>query len=129
MSYQVALRKSTNSYAIALGANVLALAKQRAAAASLLKKLAQQQTKDGKVSGATMSIVGSGGEALQIETTALAALAWMRDSVFAANVEKAIQYLAASCKAGRYGSTQSTVLALRAIVTYDKKRARPKNPG
>ena len=39
------------------------------------------------------------------------------------------QFLADYCKAGRYGSTQATVLALRAIVTYDKLRARPKAPG
>ena len=42
-----------------------------------------------------------------------------------ANVELAIHYLADSCKGGRYGSTQSTVLALRAIIAYDKARAHP----
>ena len=40
-------------------------------------------------------------------------------------VEKGIRYLSEACKAGRYGSTQSTVLALRAIVAYDKARAKP----
>ena len=34
-----------------------------------------------------------------------------------------------SCQDGRYGSTQSTVLALRAIVAYDRAHARPKAPG
>jgi alpha-2-macroglobulin-like protein len=37
--------------------------------------------------------------------------------------------LAEVCKAGRFGSTQSTILALRAIVAYDQSRARPKAPG
>jgi hypothetical protein len=76
-----------------------------------------------------MSIVGSGGESLTIETTSLAVLAWLKNPRYAANVEKSIKYLAESCKAGRYGSTQSTVLALRAIIAYDQSRARPKAPG
>ena len=48
---------------------------------------------------------------------------------YAANVEKGIRYLAEQCKAGRFGSTQSTVLALQAIVAYDQARAKPKAPG
>src|SRR5260221_203552 len=39
-----------------------------------------------------------------------------------------MKYLADSCQAGRYGSTQSTVLALHPIVAYDKQRAHPKAP-
>jgi hypothetical protein len=81
------------------------------------------------VDGATTSVVGSGGEALQIETTALATLAWLRDENFAGNVEKSMKWLCETCKAGRFGSTQSTILALRAIVTYDKLRSHPKAPG
>ena len=37
--------------------------------------------------------------------------------------------MAESCKGGRFGSTQSTVLALKAIVANDKALARPKAPG
>jgi len=73
--------------------------------------------------------VGSGGDALAIETTALATLAWLRDPTFGGAVERSMKYLADSSQDGRYGSTQSTVLALRAIVAYDKQRARPKAPG
>jgi hypothetical protein len=40
-----------------------------------------------------------------------------------------MKFLADSSKGGRYGSTQSTVLALRAVVAYDKAHARPKAPG
>jgi len=43
--------------------------------------------------------------------------------------DKAIRYLAESCKAGRYGSTQSTILALKAIIANDKAMAHPKSPG
>jgi uncharacterized protein YfaS (alpha-2-macroglobulin family) len=124
-----AASESKNSYAVALGANVAAMGGDMAAAKKLMERLAAAQDKAGCVQGATTSIVGSGGEALQIETTSLAVLAWLRDSAFAGNVEGGIRWLADSCKAGRFGSTQSTVLALRAILEYDKARSTPKAPG
>lgn len=124
-----AAAKSQNSYVLALAANVLSLAGDKAEARRLMARLAEKQDKAGVVQGGTQSIVGSGGEALAIETTSLAVLAWLRDPEYAGNVERAMKYLADSCKGGRYGSTQSTVLALRAIVAYDKARARPKAPG
>ena len=71
----------------------------------------------------------SGGQALDIETTSLALLAWLKDPAYAGQVEKAMKWLAESCKAGRFGSTQSTVLALRAILAYDAARARPEAAG
>lgn len=120
---------SKNSYVTALAANVLHMSGDKVEAKKLMDRLAAKQKADGSVDGITASIVGSGGEALQIEGTSLAALAWMREPQYAGNVEKSIKFLADSCKEGRYGSTQSTVLALRAIVTYDKMRARPKAPG
>ncbi|HEX3358048.1 MAG TPA: alpha-2-macroglobulin family protein, partial [Tepidisphaeraceae bacterium] len=118
-----------NSYVTALAANVLYLAGDKEAARMLMDRLAQKQDKDGHVLGAKMTVVGSGGESLEIETTALATLAWLREPSFAGNVEKGIRFLADSCEAGRYGSTQSTVLALRAIVAYDKARAHPAAAG
>ena len=124
-----AAAKNPNSYVQSLTANVLALSGDMEGARALMQKLAAKQIKDGSVSNGTMTIVGSGGEALMIETTALATEAWLKDASFAGNVENSIRFLAESCKAGRYGSTQSTVLALRAITAYDKQRARPKAPG
>ncbi|HYH95046.1 MG2 domain-containing protein [Hyalangium sp.] len=114
---------SKNSYVLALAANVLSLAGDGAEARKLMEKLVAKQGKEGVVEGGTQSIVGSMGETLQIETTALAALAWLREPSFAGNVERSMKFLASSCDGGRYGSTQSTVLALRAIVAYDKARA------
>jgi uncharacterized protein YfaS (alpha-2-macroglobulin family) len=128
-SLKTAASASQNSYVLALASNVFALAGDKAEATKMMEKLAAKQNKDGKVEGGTASIVGSGGETLEIETTSLATLGWLREPNFAGNVEKSMKYLADSCKSGRYGSTQSTVLALRAIVTYDKARARPKAPG
>jgi uncharacterized protein YfaS (alpha-2-macroglobulin family) len=124
-----AAEKAQNTYAIALAANVLALAGDQEGANHLLDTLAGKQQDDGSLKGATTSVVGSGGEALTIETTALAVTAWLKNKRYTENVEKSIKYLAEVCKAGRYGSTQSTVLALRAIVAYDKSRAKPTSPG
>src|SRR5207244_3864072 len=79
------------------------------------------------------SITRSGGDALAIETTALSVLAWMRKPSYAAdyssNIEKGLRWIVESNKSGRFGSTQSTILALRSIVTYDKANAGPKAPG
>ncbi len=124
-----AAERTQNTYVMALGANVLLLGGEKDGANRLLDKLAGKQTEDGSLTGATMSVVGSGGHALMIETTALAVLAWLKSPDYAENLEKSIKYLAESCKAGRFGSTQSTVLALRAIVAYDQSRAKPKAPG
>ena len=120
---------STNSYVWALAANALHLAGERDAAEALLGRLVKRQQSDGSVDGATTSIVGSGGTSLVIEATALAVLAWLREPAYAGAVERAMKYLASTCESGRFGSTQSTVLALRAIVAYDRARARPKAKG
>ncbi|MBI3860859.1 MAG: A-macroglobulin complement component, partial [Planctomycetia bacterium] len=118
-----------NTYVLALAANVLQMAGDRGGTAGLLDRLAGKQSDNGSLQGATVSVIGSTGEALAIETTALAALAWLKDPHFTRNVESAIRYLAEQCKAGRFGSTQSTILALKAIVAYDQSRALPKAPG
>ncbi len=122
-SLKAAAAKSQNSYVVALAANALVLAGEGAEARRLMARLAEKQGKDGVVEGGTQSIVGSMDETLQIETTALAVLAWLREPAHAGNVERSMKFLASSCEGGRYGSTQSTVLALRAIVAYDKARA------
>ncbi|MFE8597853.1 MG2 domain-containing protein [Archangium violaceum] len=121
--------QSKNSYVLAVAANVMALAGEGAEARKLMERLAEKQGKTGVVQGGTQSIVGSMGETLQIETTALAVLAWLREPAHAGNVERSMRFLADSCDGGRYGSTQSTVLALRAIVAYDQARGAKRAPG
>lgn len=78
---------------------------------------------------AQTSITQSSGESLLIETTALAVLAWLDDAEFSGNVERAMLWMAARCRDGGFGATQSTVLALKAIVAYDASRARPRAAG
>ena len=120
---------SQDSYVIALGANVMKLSGDDAAARTLMDRLVKKLAADGSVDGAVTSITNSGGEALKIETTALSLLAWLRDPSYMPYVERSMKWLSESCKSGRFGSTQSTILALRAIINYDKSRARPKAPG
>jgi uncharacterized protein YfaS (alpha-2-macroglobulin family) len=121
--------RSADPYVLALAANVLWKADDRPAAVAAMEALAEAQEKDGHVGGAKTSITGSGGESLDVETTSLAILAWLKHPDRTANVEGAMRWLAARCKAGRFGSTQATILALKAIVAYDALHARPKVPG
>jgi hypothetical protein len=128
-SLKATAAKSANSYVLALAANTLWLAGDSGEAKALMGRLAKLQGDKGVVGGATQSIVGSSGETLDIETTALAVLAWLREPAYVANVERAMKFLAESSDGGRYGATQSTVLALRAIIAYDKVRASKLTPG
>lgn len=125
-----AARTSKNSYVVALGANVALRAGDKATAKALASKLAALQGDDGFVRGGTQSIVGSTGKSLAIETTALATLAWLElPSAYVMNVEKAMKGLAQASKDGSYGATQSTVLALRAVLAYDQARNAQRKPG
>ena len=128
-AYEQSATKSDNSYVTALGALVMSEAGRDASAAKLRQKLAKQQSDDGCIAGATTSIVGSTGTSLNVETTALAQLAMLEDSTYAGHVEAAHKWLAEQCEGGRYGSTQSTVLAIKAIVAYNESRATPRAPG
>ena len=121
--------KSEDPYLIALAAGSLLDAGRKTDAAPLLKRLIGKQDKDGSVKGAKTSITRSGGESLLIETTSLSILGWLSDNAYAGNVERGMKWLCEVCKGGRFGSTQSTVLALKAIVEYDKARSKNKADG
>ncbi|MCP3059217.1 MG2 domain-containing protein [Myxococcus sp. K38C18041901] len=123
-SVKAAASASSNSYEVALAANVLSLAGDGASARALMARLAKLQEPSGKVTGGTQSIVGGWGASLDIETTAIAALAWLREpKAHLENVTSVLRYFAEVNKGGRYGSTQSTVLTLRAINAYDLAHA------
>lgn len=123
-------QSTKDTYIIALAANIMFLTGDKSTATELASRLQKSVDKNGAVSGASTSITRSGGDALTIETTSLAILAWLKDDAhWAAQVEKSMQWLFERSKAGRFGSTQSTVLALKAINAYDAARAKPKQPG
>jgi hypothetical protein len=121
--------ESKDPYVLALTAGALENAGRAADAKPLLTRLAAIQADDGSLPGAETSITSSGGESLLIETTSLAMLAWLPEAEYAGNVERAMTWLGSMCKGGRFGATQSTVLALKAIVAYDKSRSKPKADG
>ena len=120
-----AATKSEDAYIVALAS--LALYKLRGSdtrARTFARKLAQHQEKDGSVLRVAETITRSGGDSKTLEATALAALAWMRDDdLFADHTRRAMEWIVTRCEGGKFGSTQSTVLALRAIVEYDQLRS------
>lgn len=121
---------SEDSYIHALAANILFLSGDTESAELLAMKLVRAVSDSGSVENAATSITGSGGDSLEIETTSLALLAWLRDDEqWAAQVETSIRWLFEKSKSGRFGSTQSTVLALKAINAYDAARTVPRQPG
>ena len=65
------------------------------------------------------TITCSDGQNKEVETTAVSVLAWLAtQSKFSANIQKAINWLVSQVKMGKYGSTQGTILSLKAITTY-----------
>jgi uncharacterized protein YfaS (alpha-2-macroglobulin family) len=121
-----------DSYTVALAANVLLLRGERQAAHQLLDRLKDKNFKNGAVTGAVTSITRSGGRTLEIETTALALLGWLRanDPTYAGTIKDATKWLSQQRGGyGAYGSTQSTVLALKALTLYAKKTAHPAEAG
>jgi hypothetical protein len=131
VDYVVKLAKdSDDPYLIALAAASAANADQNAAANELLTKLAGLQKDDGHLEAKETSITRSGGQSLTSETTALAIMAWLKDKSFAANANKAVEWLNSSRQGrGGFGSTQATILALRALVEHAKANKRTTSAG
>jgi len=77
-----------------------------------------QRRKDGSFAGAEQSITGSSGRQLNVETTSLAILALLRAGRPAAKLNESVQWLLKQRSGGGFGCTQSTVLALKAVVAY-----------
>jgi hypothetical protein len=81
----------------------------------------------GVVAGAQASITGSQGRDLDVETTALAILGWLKADrpEFNANLQSAVKWLGQQRRsAGSYGGTQATALALKAMLAYQQKNPR-----
>ena len=75
------------------------------------------------MTGATASAIGSHGLSLDIETTALACLAWSSAGAGArTQALDAARYLRSQCQDGRFSTTQATVLALRALLVEQHDR-------
>jgi len=122
-----AATESDDQYLLALSAN--ALLDGGRSADAILSKLIQVQKDDGSFTKAETSITRSGGNALELETTSLAALAFMKADKQLSVAKSAVDWIHKQCEGGRFSSTQATVLALKAIIEYDKITARPKTAG
>jgi TonB-dependent SusC/RagA subfamily outer membrane receptor len=114
--------KSEDSYMIALLANAALNNSDLTKANELLALLYKDQKVDGSWSGKKYSVTQSGGKSFNIETTSLAVLAIMKSkNPDRAALNKAIQFLIQSRSGyGNFGSTQATILALKAITQYAK---------
>jgi alpha-2-macroglobulin-like protein len=112
---------SSDPYLVALAANSL-LNTDPARGAAIAKKLVSLQAKGGNFPGAKETITMSGGESLEIETAALAMVAMMKASPngeYEPEIRNAVTWLNAKRDGyGSFGSTQGTVLALKALTRY-----------
>ena len=119
-----ALEKSANSskdpYIMALAANAFFNVGKEKEGDEMLKHIAKAKNDFGSWTGKKHSITRSTGQALQIETTSLVALAIMKSK----NADNglligAAKYLVGARNGlGGFGSSQSTILALKALTKY-----------
>ena len=108
--------ESDDPYLIALSAATLMNVQRSDDGRALLEKLAGHQQADGVLIGKT-TVTSSGGLSLKMETTALAALAWAKSPDFLVQARLATRWMAANRQGtAGFGSTQATVLALKALV-------------
>jgi alpha-2-macroglobulin-like protein len=108
---------SEDPYQMALLTNALLAAKD-ARAKRYLDRLLTMQQSDGSWKGKTHSVLHAYGPCFDIETTALAALALMKNSQNGTSLTKAMDYIVKAKTEYGYGSTQSTVMALKALTEY-----------
>ncbi len=123
-SYQDALA-TTDPYIIALLANALFEINDNRAI-NLVKNLYKFQEENGQWKGQSTSITNSSGRYLHIETTALVTLAMMKaqkrseSGSINKRIKRAINFIAKSKTRYGFGSTQGTVLSMKALLEYAK---------
>ncbi len=125
-------KTSKDPYFLALVANSLINRAKTADAVVLLRKVSELQNADGHLDAEQTSITGSGGRDLQIETTSLALLAWLKANpgAFNASIQRAIKWLGQQRGGfGGFGSTQSSILALKALILYTKANKKTPEAG
>jgi uncharacterized protein YfaS (alpha-2-macroglobulin family) len=113
-------------YVLALAALSHLNRKKTAEGLVLLRQMTAFQRNDGDVAGAKVSVTGSQGRDLLVETTALAILAWTkadRGVEFNGNLDRAVKWLGKQRRdQGSYGGTQATLLALKAMLAQKSPR-------
>ena len=120
-------------YYLGLLANVLWNVDRKDEATEVLKILVGLQAKTGELKGAGTSITNSHGESLEIETTALAVMAWLKGNeagTYREAVTNGCKFIGSKRSAhGAFGATQSTILALKALIEFARSNKRPAEDG
>jgi hypothetical protein len=126
-------KTSADPYFLALVANAFLNRDRTKDGIELLKKLAGAQKPDGHLEATQTSITGSGGRDLEIEATALTVYAWLkaqRPDLFNKSIQTAVKWIGQQRGGyGGFGSTQSTILALKALIAYAKANKKTAEAG
>jgi hypothetical protein len=126
-------KASKDPYFLGLVANSLLNRDRAPDAVALLKSAVTLQKDDGHLDAERTSITGSGGRDLQIETTALAVLGWLkanRPADFTIALEKGVKWIGQQRGGfGGFGSTQSTILALKALIAHARANKKTAEAG
>jgi len=127
--YEQAL-STEDPYLLALAANAL-MNRHDERSGKVLDKLTEQQQEDGSWQGAKHSITRSTGRNLSIETTSLALMALVKaDQPDGRAINEGVSFLMKQRSGqGRFGSTQATILALKALAEYAKFAKRTSESG
>ena len=120
--------KSEDSYQLALVANIMTIVKDKRAA-EMTEDLIKRIEKEGYWVGKSQSVTCSTGQGFRIETTALVALAMMKSGKSGKSLQEAMDFIARSKSEYGFGNTQSTVLALKALVAYTAANKQTKEDG
>jgi uncharacterized protein YfaS (alpha-2-macroglobulin family) len=115
-------QETKDPYLLAMMANAAMKLGESKKADEIMNQMLAIQAKDGSWTGATHSITYSQGQSLTIETTSIMILALIKQNgKNAVALNNAVQYLVNSRSGyGVFGSTQGTVLALKALTEYAK---------
>ncbi|MGI9472570.1 MAG: MG2 domain-containing protein, partial [Rubripirellula sp.] len=109
-------QESDDPYLVALSAATLMNVRRTDDGLRLLDKLASAQEDDGHLEGRT-TVTSSGGLSRKMETTAIAALAWVKSPRHVSRAQQAAGWLTSHRQGtAGFGSTQATVLALKALI-------------
>jgi hypothetical protein len=115
-------QETKDAYLLAMMANAAQKLGETKKANEIMEQLLSIQAKDGSWTGSTHSITYSQGQSLTIETTSIAIMALIKENgKNAGALINAVQFLTNSRSGyGVFGSTQGTVLALKALTEYAK---------